>query len=200
MLDPLSVNNSRRFSAGLITHLLPSRATFTRSALFVLGGVIFLALLAQLRLQIGPVPITGQTLGVLLLGAAYGARLGVLTVGAYGVLGVAGLPLFAGGGSGVEHLLGPTGGYLVGFLIAAGLLGELEQRGWLRGYLRAAAAMLAASLVIYGSGTLWLGAALGGDYVSAIALGVTPFLVGDAVKLALAVTLMAPLSRAVRSQ
>ena len=105
----------------LIDRLVPARAatpneTATPAAaalrplLLVGAGVLFLALLAQLRVQIGPVPITGQTLGVLLLGAAYGARLGAFTTGAYALLGLAGLPLFAGGGSGLAYLIGPTGG------------------------------------------------------------------------------------------
>jgi biotin transport system substrate-specific component len=151
--------------------------------------VAFLALLAQLRVQIGPVPITGQTLGVLLLGAAYGARLGVLTTGAYALLGVAGLPLFAGGGSGAAYLLGPTGGYLIGFVAAAGLLGALAQRGWDRTYLSAALAMLAATLVIYLFGVTWLSFALG-DLGAALAAGLVPFVPGDLIKLGAAVALL----------
>lgn len=185
----------------LIDRLVPARAatpneTATPAAaalrplLLVGAGVLFLALLAQLRVQIGPVPITGQTLGVLLLGAAFGARLGALTTGAYALLGLAGLPLFAGGGSGLAYLIGPTGGYLVGFVVAAGLLGMLAQRGWDKTYVRAAGAMLLATGVIYLFGVIWLTVALGGDLSAALAAGLAPFVVGDLIKLGVAVTLL----------
>jgi len=185
----------------LIDRLVPARAatpneTATPAAaalrplLLVGAGVLFLALLAQLRVQIGPVPITGQTLGVLLLGAAFGARLGALTTGAYALLGLAGLPLFAGGGSGLAYLLGPTGGYLVGFVVAAGLLGMLAQRGWDKTYVRAAGAMLLATGVVYLFGVGWLTVALGGDLSAALAAGLAPFVVGDLIKLGVAVTLL----------
>lgn len=177
----------------LVDRVLPASEN-TRAALrpllLVGAGVAFLALLAQIRLQIGPVPITGQTLGVLLLGAAYGARLGTLTTGAYALFGVAGLPLFAGGGSGVAYLLGPTGGYLVGFVAAAALLGALAERGWDRTYVRAAIAMLAATVVIYLFGVSWLAVALGGDLNTALAAGLVPFVPGDLVKLGVAMTLL----------
>lgn len=177
----------------LVDRVLPASEN-TRAALrpllLVGAGVAFLALLAQIRLQIGPVPITGQTLGVLLLGAAYGARLGTLTTGAYALLGVAGLPLFAGGGSGVTYLLGPTGGYLVGFVAAAALLGALAERDWDRTYVRAAIAMLAATVVIYLFGVSWLAVALVGDLNTALAAGLVPFVPGDLVKLGIAMTLL----------
>lgn len=185
----------------LIDRLVPARAATPNEAvapagaalrplLLVGAGVLFLALLAQLRVQIGPVPITGQTLGVLLLGAAYGARLGAFTTGAYALLGLAGLPLFAGGGSGLAYLIGPTGGYLVGFVVAAGLLGMLAQRGWDKTYVRAAGAMLLATGVIYLFGVIWLTVALGGDLSAALAAGLAPFVVGDLIKLGVAVTLL----------
>jgi len=166
-----------------------SRAAL-RPLVLVGVGVAFLALLAQLRLQIGPVPITGQTLGVLVLGAAYGARLGALTTGAYALLGLVGLPLFAGGGAGFAYLLGPTGGYLVGFVAAAALLGLLADRGWDRTYVRAAVAMLAATLVIYLFGVGWLTVALGGNVSTALAVGLAPFVAGDLIKLGVAMTLL----------
>lgn len=149
-------------------------------------GVLVLALLAQLRLQIGPVPITGQTLGVLLLGAAYGLPLGLVSVGAYVLLGAVGLPVFAGGESGVAYMAGPTGGYLVGFALAAALLGYLSRRGWDRSVASCALAMLLASVAIYLPGVTWLKLSLGLSWPAAVAAGLTPFLIGDAVKLALA--------------
>ncbi len=179
----------------LVDRLVPVKAASSSRAalrpLVLVGvGVAFLALLAQLRLQIGPVPITGQTLGVLVLGAAYGARLGVLTTGAYALLGLVGLPLFAGGGAGFAYLLGPTGGYLVGFVAAAALLGVLADRGWDRTYVRAAVAMLAATLVIYLFGVAWLTVALGGNVSTALAVGLAPFVAGDLIKLGVAMTLL----------
>lgn len=149
-------------------------------------GVLLLTLLAQVRVQIGPVPITGQTLGVLLLGAAYGLPLGLVSVGAYLALGAAGLPLFAGSASGLAYLVGPTGGYLLGFVLAATLLGSLARRGWDRGVLSCALMMLLASAVIYVPGVLWLKQVLGIGWSAALAAGVTPFLVGDLVKVAIA--------------
>lgn len=149
-------------------------------------GVLLLALLAQVRLQIGPVPITGQTLAVLLLGAAYGPTLGVASVLAYILLGAVGLPLFAGGGAGLAYLVGPTGGYLAGFVLAAALLGYLARRGWDRSVASCALAMILASLTIYLPGLVWLRNAVGLDWPATVAAGLTPFLVGDAIKLGIA--------------
>jgi hypothetical protein len=96
--------------------IFPS-ASWLRDLLLVVGGVVFVALLAQIRivLPFTPVPITGQTLGVILIGATYGVRLGFLTLATYVVVGLGGLPVFAGGAAGLARLFGPTGGYLVAF-------------------------------------------------------------------------------------
>lgn len=186
----------------LLAALLPAPASAARARLrtasLVAGGVAFLALLAQLRLQLGPVPLTGQTLGVLLLGAAYGARLGVATTGAYLLLGAAGLPLFTGAQGGVAHLLGPTGGYLLGFVAAAALLGALARRGWDRSVPLTALAMLLANAVIYLFGLAWLHAALGGSWSQTLAWGLVPFVLGDLVKLAGAALLLPAAWRLVR--
>ncbi len=157
-----------------------------RQVALVAAGVAFLVLLAQLRLQIGPVPVTGQTLGVLLLGAAYGVRLGTLTTGAYLLLGAAGLPIFTGGQAGLAYALGPTGGYLLGFVVAAALLGYLAERGWDRTLGSAALAMLVASCVIYACGLAWLHAVLGGTWLRTLQVGLFPFLFGDLLKLLVA--------------
>ena len=180
---PANPPSAHRRSAG-------ERAEALRTFTMIVVGVGFIALLAQLRVQLGPVPLTGQTLAVLLLGAAYGTRLGVITTAAYALLGAAGLPLFAGGQSGVAYLLGPTGGYLLGFVLAAGLLGALAQRGWDRSYGRTAVAMLAANLIILACGVAWLQVVLGGSWSQAFALGVVPFVPGDIIKLLLAVGLL----------
>lgn len=169
----------------LIQHLVPIRHDLARTALQVLLGVAFLALLAQLRFAIGPVPITGQTLGVLLLGAAYGAGLSALTVGAYLLVGTAGLGVFAGGASGAAVFAGASGGYLIGFLAAATLVGFLAERGWDRTFGGTALAMLIGNAVIYAFGLLWL-SQLAPDVPTLLQWGLLPFLPGDALKLALA--------------
>ncbi len=178
----------------LLSALLPTTGSATRRGLrgvtLVVAGVAFLALLAQVRLQLGPVPFTGQTLGVLLLGAAYGVRLGAMTSGAYLLLGAAGLPLFTGGQAGVAYLLGPTGGYLLGFVAATALLGALAERGWDRSLPLTAAGMLLASVLIYAFGLTWLHFALGGSWLQAVHIGLVPFLLGDLVKLGLATVLL----------
>lgn len=178
----------------LLSTVMPTPTTAVRGGLrtaaLVVAGVAFLALLAQIRLQIGVVPVTGQTLGVLLLGAAYGARLGAMTSGAYLLFGVAGMPLFTGGQAGFAYLMGPTGGYLVGFVVAATLLGALAERGWDRSMRLTAVAMLVASLVIYAFGLTWLHFAVGGSWLRAIELGMLPFVAGDLIKLGLATVLL----------
>lgn len=162
------------------------RAAWT--AAFVAIGVAFIAALAQLRITVpaSPVPITGQTLAVLLIGMAYGSRLGPATALAYVLAGLAGLPLFTNGGAGWATLSGATGGYLIGFIIAAALVGWLAERGWDRTPWLTIAAMAAGNLVIYACGVLWLQHFPTFGWERVFALGVRPFLVGDALKIALA--------------
>ncbi|MCS7087290.1 MAG: biotin transporter BioY, partial [Thermoflexales bacterium] len=131
-----------------------------------------------------PVPITGQTFGVLLAGAALGARRGALALLAYLAQGLIGLPFFAGGTSGMARLLGPTGGYLVGFVAAAALVGWLSERGWDRRFISTFAAMALGNLVIYALGAPWLAQFVGWE--RALSAGVLPFLPGDAIKALLA--------------
>lgn len=113
-----------------------------RLVFLVVAGSVLIALLAQLEIPLQPVPITGQTFGVLLVGALLGSRLGAVTVLTYLAWGAIGLPVFAGGISGPARLVGPTGGYLVGFVGAAFLVGWLSERGWDRRILTTAVAML----------------------------------------------------------
>ena len=181
----------------LLHRLVPIQHRGLRTALQVTVGVAFLALLAQVRIEVGPVPITGQTLGVLLLGAAAGARLGVATTVAYLAVGAAGLPVFTGGGAGLATLTGTTAGYLVGFVVAAALVGALAERGWAATARRAFGSMVLGNLVIYACGVAWL-SQLAPDLRTAIAWGVTPFLLGDALKVALATALLPIASRALR--
>lgn len=157
-------------------------------------GVALLAALAQLRVVIGPVPITGQTLGVLLLAAVYGPLRGTAAVLAYLGVGAAGLGVFAGGAGGLAAMGGATAGYLVGFVVAAAVVGTLARRGWGRSHAGMAAAMAVGSVVIYVCGVAWL-TTLAPDLATALAWGVWPFLLGDALKLSLAVALVPALWR-----
>ena len=170
-------------------------ATATRAAdvALVVAGAALLALATQVRIPLGftPVPLTGQTFAVLLLGAALGLRRGAGAVALYLVVGAAGLPVFTQGGSGVTHFVGATGGYLVGFLAAVALLGWLAERQVDRRVLPALGAMLAASAIIYGFGVAWLIVGLGMPPVRALQLGVAPFLLVDGLK-AVAAGLLLP--------
>ena len=152
----------------------------------VLGSSILIALSAQVALPVplSPVPVTGQTFAVLFLGALLGGVRGASAVLAYLAEGLAGFPVFTGGGAGIAHLAGPTGGYLVGFVGAAYLTGSLAERGWNARVVSVVAAMALGSVVIYAFGATWLAAFVGAD--RALALGVLPFLVGDALKIGLA--------------
>ena len=176
----------------LIERILPraERRTMVGAALRVVAGVAFLAALAQVRIPFVPVPVTGQTLGVLLLGTAYGLGLGTLTTAAYVALGTLGLPLFTGWQGGVAHLMGPTGGYLIGFVLASALLGWLAGRGWDRSYPLTIGAMLLAEVAIYVPGLVWLHTVLAAGWGETLALGLVPFLLGDAVKMLVAVGLL----------
>lgn len=152
----------------------------------VLLGIAVLAALAQLRIQIGPVPITGQTFGVLLIGAVFGRNMAGLTLSGYVLAGVLGAPIFTGGGSGLAAIAGPTGGYLIGFIIAAWLLGHAAERGVFASRVQSYAAMLSAHAVIYLCGAVWLMSALQVGPLAAVAIGIAPFIVGDVLKVLLA--------------
>ncbi len=169
--------------------LFPGRsATHWRiDALLVVMFSLFVALTAQIRIELSftPVPITGQTLGVLLTGALLSSRRGALALLVYLAEGAVGLPVFAGGAAGFARLLGPTGGYLLAYPFAAGLVGLLAERGWDRGVWRAGIAMLLGNLLIYLIAVPWLSVFVG-SLTLALAKGMLPFIVGDALKIALA--------------
>ncbi|MBE7554903.1 MAG: biotin transporter BioY [Anaerolineales bacterium] len=169
----------------LIDAVLPKRRIVHNVMLVVVFSVL-IALSAQIAIPLPftPVPITMQTLTVLLTGLLLGSRLGMATLIAYLVEGGVGLPVFTQWGSGLAHLLGPTGGYLIGFVFAAGLVGFLAERGWDRRIWTTLLAMILGNLVIYAFGVTWLSTFLGVG--RAIAGGMLPFLIGDAVKIALA--------------
>lgn len=174
--------------------VLVARGPLTWQRRIVLAGVgsLLIALAAQVAvpLPFSPVPVTAQTLAVLLIGAAFGARLGVATVGLYILEGIAGLPVFAPGGApGAARLLGPTGGYLIGFVAAAYLTGVLAERGWDRRTLTTALAMLVGEIAIYAFGLAGLARFLPADRL--LEAGLVPFIPGELVKVALA-ALMVP--------
>jgi biotin transport system substrate-specific component len=150
----------------------------------VLGVSLLVAVSAQVAIPLPftPVPVTLQTLVVLLCATALGSRRGPMAILLYLAEGAAGLPVFSAGRAGVGHLLGPTGGYLAGFLGAAVVVGALAEAGWTRKPLRAFAALLAGSACIYIPGMIWLGVSVG--YSRVIALGLLPFLPGEGFKLA----------------
>ena len=177
--------------------LWPTRS-FSRDLSLILSGSLFVALLAQVAIPLPftPVPITGQTLGVLLVGAALGSRLGFLALLAYLLEGAMGLPVFAGGTGGLAKILGPTGGFLLAFPLAAGLVGLLVERfGLDRSLLGTLLAMLLGNALLYLLGLPWLWAWLMGagkalGLSGLLAMGFFPFVPGDLVKAVLAALLL----------
>jgi biotin transport system substrate-specific component len=170
-----------------------SFTTFGVVFVFSLGGVLPLtAALAQVRIPLGftPVPVTGQTLAVLLAGASLGAWRGASSQLLYWLLGMVGLPFYSNATSGWSVATGPTMGYLVGFIVAAAVVGRLAEHHQDRKVLTSIAAMTLGSVIIYVFGATWLaidlGIPLATGETNAIALGVAPFLVGDVIKMCLA--------------
>jgi len=166
--------------------------TLIRSITLAVLGSIALWISAKISIPFWPVPLTMQTLVVLMIGMAFGSRLGVATVFLYLAEGAVGLPVFSGTpekGIGVAYMMGTTGGYLLGFVLAVGTVGYFAERGWDRNPRTTAAAMLIGNIVIYIPGLLWLGSVVGWDK-PVFAWGLTPFLAGDALKLVLAAVLM----------
>ena len=181
----------------LADYLIPARRTsrrtlLVRDGLFILGFSLFLALCAQLsfHLPFTPVPITLQTLAVLLTGAALGSRRGGLAMIVYLLEGAAGLPFFENGTGGLVHLIGVTGGYLWAFPIAAFVVGLLCERGLDRRILTSAFAMLPGTLIIYAIGVSWLAIALHISFATALVFGLVPFIPGDLLKLVIAAALL----------
>jgi biotin transport system substrate-specific component len=163
-----------------------------RNVLLAVAGSLALWVSAKVQIPFFPVPLTLQTLVVLLIGMAYGWKLGAATVGLYLLQGAMGLPVFAGTpekGIGLAYMMGPTGGFLLGFVLAAALVGYLAQRGWDRNIATTALAMLLGNAIIYVPGLLWLGSVVGWDK-PVLQWGMTPFLLGDLAKLIVAALLM----------
>jgi biotin transport system substrate-specific component len=156
-------------------------------ALIAIGAVLIFAT-AKVSIPVpgSPVPITGQTFGVLLVGGALGFRRGLASIGLYVLIGLIGLPFFAEGKGGVQVVAGATGGYIVGFLVAGSIVGRLAELGWDRRIVGALGAMAIGNVVIYLIGVPWLMVVAHLDLTTGIAKGLTPFVLGDAIKLILA--------------
>ncbi|MEY9967270.1 biotin transport system substrate-specific component [Streptacidiphilus sp. MAP12-16] len=175
----------------VLADLLPASTRargHARDLALVLGGAAFTGLAAQFAVPVpgSPVPVTGQTLAALLVGTALGARRGAASLALYLLAGLAGLPWFAQGSSGS----GATFGYIIGFVVAAALVGELARRGADRSPLRTAGAMVLGNLAIYAVGVPCLAASLHVSLGTAASLGLYPYLIGDALKVALATGLL----------
>jgi len=179
-------------------------ASYARDALLIVGGSLIVAALARVSIPLQPVPVTGQTLGVLLVGAALGWQRGGLALIVYLVEGLVGLPVFAEGKVGLAVLQGSTGGYLVGFILAAALVGFLAEHGWDRTPWLTAAAMVLGNVAIYIVGVTWLTHVLSAvlpfntAFHTAIQFGVSPFLIGDAIKIIIAAALLPTVTWLVR--
>ena len=160
-----------------------------RQVILVLGGAVFVGLAAQVAIPLPftPVPLTLQTFAVLLAGAALGSVRGVLSMTLYAVAGVAGIPWFAEGTSGFAM---PSFGYILGFIVAAGIVGRVAEHGATRTVWRTAGLMVIGNLVIYAVGVTWLKFAIDVPWLTALELGALPFVVGDLVKIALAAGLL----------
>ena len=162
-----------------------------RNVALAIAGSLLLTLSAKLQIPFWPVPMTMQTFVVLVIGTAFGWRLGAATVALYLLEGAVGLPVFAGTperGIGLAYMMGPTAGFLVGFVIAAWIVGFLAERGWDRNFLTCGAAMIAGHVAISLSGVVWLAILFG--TTKAIDIGLVPFLASSALKTALGTATM----------
>ncbi|RDC75319.1 biotin transporter BioY [Rhodovulum sp. 12E13] len=160
----------------------PRGRSFGTAMALALLGTLAIAIAARVQVPMWPVPMTMQSFAVMGIGLLYGARLGAATVGLYLAQGALGLPVFAGG-AGLAYLAGPTAGYLVGFVLAAGALGALAERGALRSRVGLGLGLAGATALIFVPGALWLAALVGPE--ASVASGILPFLPGALVKAAL---------------
>jgi len=173
----------------------PLTQTWVKPLLVVSAGVLLLTLGAKVSVPFWPVPMSLQVMALAAIGMTLGARQAVQTVLAYLALGLAGVPVYVSS-AGPAAFMGPTGGYLVGFVAAAAVVGSLSQRGWGQSFGRAWLAMLLGLVVLYVPGLAWLGHVVGWDK-PVLAMGLTPFILGDALKITL-VALALPVARRFR--
>ncbi len=172
--------------------LIPERSFSNRAVniAIILGTSWIIAISAQIiiYLPFSPVPITGQTLAVLLAGLFLGKKLGAASIAAYLAQGAAGLPFFAGGKYGLATLFGPTGGYLFGFLAAAYVVGMLSELRYQRSLFQASSTIIVGNVIIYIFGLVWLARFVGESQV--LQVGLYPFLIGDLLKILLGIVLV----------
>ena len=177
---------STPLATGTIADRLVHRSIAT-DALLVAAGAAFTGVLAQIAIPLWPVPITGQTLAVLLVGTALGARRGAISLAVYALLGIAGVPWFSDHTAGWHVVAGPTGGYIVGFVVAAWLTGLLAERHWDRRILGALVSFAAGTVIVFAIGLPWLAVSLHLDLQQTLESGLYPFVIGGAVKAVVAV-------------
>ena len=189
-----------RTEAPTLRHAVFPRARLVEDVLLVVAGAALVALAAQIKIPLPftPVPITGQTFAVLLVGASLGAVRGFASLALYWLAGIAGAPVYTGQNHGWEYFVGPTGGYLVGFIVAAAVAGWLAERRWDRRFSSAVAAMLTGNVLIYLFGLPWLAAVANLDLEQTLVAGLAPFVPGDILKLYLAGALLPAAWRLVR--
>jgi biotin transport system substrate-specific component len=168
----------------LYARTFPRIANWLRDLILIAFGALFVAVLAQVKIPLPftPVPLTGQTFAVLLVAAALGSKRGATSMAFYIVLGAAGLPVFAGGASGMTYLTGATFGYLIGFVFAAYVIGLFAENGLERNLRTSVIPFLVGTVVIYACGVLWLSIILG-SFSKAVTVGLVPFIIGDIIKL-----------------
>ncbi len=170
--------------ANIDTFEILANGSLARQAAIIILGSAMLAGLAQIVVPLYPVPMTLQTLGVMLIGLTFGFRMASATLALYLLEGMVGIPVFAGFQSGLATLTGPKGGYLAGFLLAAALIGFLSDKGITRSWVGTLLALIAGEALIFGIGAGYLATIIGS--AKAIEFGIVPFILGDVIKVALA--------------
>ena len=164
--------------------------TLVMDAVLIVAGAALVTILAQLVIPLQPVPITGQTLAVLLVGSTLGAVRGSLAMVLYALLGLVGLPVFSDGTHGASIVFGATGGYIVGFILSAAMVGWLAERQWDRKVLKALATFAAGSLAVFAIGLPWLSITLHLNLAQTLAAGFYPFIIGGVIKAVIAAGLL----------
>jgi biotin transport system substrate-specific component len=178
-------------SSGSLRATVFPRSTALTHATFIVGGTLFIAALAQIAIPVpgSPVPVTGQTLAVYLIGTTYGARLGFATFATYLLAGIAGAPVFAPAATvGLARLTGATGGYLIGMLVATLILGALADRKADQKFKTSFPALIFGSVIVFTFGLIWLNVSLSLTWAQTISAGLTPFIFGEVIKIAITAT------------